>query len=214
MRSLWHAATPGLRAPLRIVCLPGAYQTPQNFIDAGFVDAARHLHADLEFVDLELLELTDRSARERLHAEVLAPARAAGCRRLWLAGVSLGGWVALDLARHYPGDCSALMLIAPYLGNRALIRELGAAADGGGRDGASTVTAADDEEREIWRWLDSRDGESPPLHLGYGSRDRFRAAHELLARRLPPQRVAMLPGGHDWPTFTALWRHMLASGIA
>ncbi len=49
----------------------------------------------------------------------------------------------------------------------------------------------------------------PTLHLGFGTEDRFAAAHRLLAALLPVERVAMLGGGHDWPTWEALWECML-----
>ena len=64
MRSIFRAATPGVLAPTRMVWLPGAFHTPEDFLAAGF-DAkvrARGLALDLLFVDVEPQHLGDRSA--------------------------------------------------------------------------------------------------------------------------------------------------------
>ena len=67
----------------------------------------------------------------------------------------------------------------------------------------------EDIDRRIWHWLQRQGPGTTPLHLGYGREDRFAPAHALMARSLPPERVTVLPGGHDWPVWTALWQHHL-----
>jgi len=54
----------------------------------------------------------------------------------------------------------------------------------------------------------------PEIFLGYGKRDRYARASELLARRLPGACVTTVEGGHDWPTWSELWRIMLAQAFA
>jgi len=49
----------------------------------------------------------------------------------------------------------------------------------------------------------------PKVYLGYGTDDRFAAASQLLAERLPAAQVVTLPGGHDWATWICLWQHLL-----
>jgi hypothetical protein len=49
----------------------------------------------------------------------------------------------------------------------------------------------------------------PPIYLGYGMRDRFSSASQLISQRLPQERVLTEPGGHDWSTWLALWHRML-----
>ena len=76
-------------APVRMIWLPGAFQVPQDFLDAGFDVAVRkrHLAVDLQFVQVELEHVGDRRVIENVAREVVAPARAAGCRTIWLAGM-------------------------------------------------------------------------------------------------------------------------------
>jgi hypothetical protein len=211
MRSVSRPAIPGAIAPLRIVCLPGAYDGVEAFLSAGF-DAsvrARGLNADLVFVEPQLAHLTDRGFRERLRSEFLMPARADGCRTLWLAGISLGGFIALDYASCHPQDLDGVCLLAPYLGSRIVTREIARAAEAGGRPSDALAEFA--EERRIWRFVQERPAGHPALYLGYGREDRFAAAHELLAHSLPPQAVGVAPGGHDWETFARLWVNFLDS---
>lgn len=211
MRSLFDAAVAGAVAATRIVCLPGAYHAPEDFRAAGFDRCVRRrgLAIDLMFVDIELGHLTDRRALDRLKHEIVQPCRALGCRSLWLAGISLGGFVALDYAASNPGDLDGLCLLAPYLGNRLLTSEIARA------PGLAAWTAGElaqaDEERRIWRFLQTRDARSSPLHLGFGRDDRFAGAHGLLADALPRDAVDVVPGGHDWRTWTTLWENFLDS---
>jgi pimeloyl-ACP methyl ester carboxylesterase len=215
MRSIVCQAKAGIVAPVRMIWLPGAFQRPQDFLDAGF-DAAvrkRHLAVDLQFVQVELEHVGDRRVIENVAREVVAPARAAGCRTIWLAGISLGGFFALDYVATQAGGCEGLYLLAPYLGSRQLIAEI-AAAPGLAAWNAGPL-AESDEERRIWRFIRDRRSEhgpeAMPLHLGYGSDDRFAQGHALMAGALAPDRVDVAAGGHDWPTWHSLWERFLTS---
>jgi pimeloyl-ACP methyl ester carboxylesterase len=203
-------AAQGVVAPTRIVLLPGAFHRPEDFLKAGFETAvrARRLALDLILVDVELEHLGDRSAPAQLERAIVGPARAAGCRSIWLAGISLGGFIALNYAATHPGHWDGLCLLAPYLGNRMLLAEIAAAGLPGWQPG---VLAESDEERRIWRLLQRPPAGSPPVYLGYGRADRFAQAHALLAAALPPEAVDVAAGGHDWPTWSTLWEHFLDS---
>jgi pimeloyl-ACP methyl ester carboxylesterase len=215
VRSIVCEATIGAVAPARMIWLPGAFQGPEDFLRAGF-DAAvrkRNLTLDLQFVAVELEHVGDRSVIERLAREIVTPARAAGCRSLWLAGISLGGFFALDYAATRAEECDGLCLFAPYLGNRRLISEIAAAPSLEAWDAGPL--AESDEERRIWRFI--RDGQrargagARPLFLGFGRDDRFARGHALMARSLAPDWVHVAAGGHDWPTWLALWEQFLTS---
>lgn len=197
-----------------MVWLPGAFHTPEAFLDAGFEAAARHrdIALDLEFVHLEIEHVADRRSIARLAREIIAPARAGGCRTIWLGGVSLGGFFALDYAATRAGEWDGLCLLAPYLGNRLLVTEISSA-----RDLAAWQPgplAESDEERRIWRFVQARGWATRPLFLGYGRDDRFALAHGLLARTLSPDAVQVVPGGHDWQTWLTLWERFLESRFA
>jgi pimeloyl-ACP methyl ester carboxylesterase len=165
--------------------------------------------------------LGDTAALLRLRDELVLPARNMGVS-LWLAGISLGGMIALDYAATYPNDLDGLFLLSPYLGNRMLIAEIAAAPELGSWQPGPLADS--DAERRIWRYLQpradhawpqsqsqSRPQSRPRLHLGFGRDDRFSAAHRLLAQSMPADSVATVDGGHDWPTWTRLWEIFLDS---
>jgi len=214
MRCLSRTARPGVSAPNCVVCLPGAYQVPEDFLAAGFDAGVREraLPIDLLFVDVEMQHVGDRRFRERLKREIVVPARASGCRFLWFAGISLGGFVALDYAASHPGDLDGLCLLAPYLGSRIITAEIAQAS--GVAAWSPGELARDDEERRIWRFLQDQGRDPRSLYLGYGREDRFAAAQGLLAQSLPSDAVDVVPGGHDWRTWTALWGNFLDSRFA
>jgi pimeloyl-ACP methyl ester carboxylesterase len=209
MRSILKAAASGSVAPTQMVWLPGAYHSAQDFLDAGFAEAVlkRQIPLDLRFVDLEMQHVDDREPLERLRNEIVLPTLESGVS-VWLAGISLGGFAALDYASSYPDEAAGLCLLAPYLGNRMLLTEIAAASGLAGWDPGELAQA--DAERRIWRYLKVRI-DSRPLYLGYGQDDRFSAAHGLLARSLPANAVDVIGGGHDWSTWIKLWENCLDS---
>jgi pimeloyl-ACP methyl ester carboxylesterase len=212
MHSIFCAAEPGRVAPTRMIWLPGAYHGAGDFLTARFPEAvsARHLPLDLAFVDLELQHLGDRSVLENLRTQLVLPTRKMGVS-IWLAGISIGGQFALEYAAAHPDDFDGLCLLAPYLGNRMLIAEIAAA------PGLAAWECGDlaqgDEERRIWRYFKTRT-DSKPLYLGFGQDDRFSTAHRLLAGELPAASVDIVPGGHEWRTWTTLWENFLDSRFA
>lgn len=208
MRSIAVPALSTAVAPMRMAWLPGAYHAAQDFLEAGFPKAVstRRVALDLIFVDLEIQHVGDRSALQRLRSDIVLPARAAGIS-IWLGGISLGGLFALNYAASYPNELDGLCLLAPYLGNRILTTEIAQAP--GLAAWQPGELAETDEERRIWRYIKTRRGDSPPLHLGFGQGDRFAAAHTLLAATLPAGSVDVIAGGHDWFTWSRLWENFL-----
>jgi pimeloyl-ACP methyl ester carboxylesterase len=208
MRSIFCASGAG-KAPTQMIWLPGAYHSAQDFVNEGFVRAAaqRQIPLDLRFVDLEMQHLDDRDAFQRLRSEVVQPARDSGAA-VWLAGISLGGLVALDYASTHVGELDGLCLLAPYLGNRMMINEIAAASGLGGWEPGEL--AESDTERRIWRYIKTR-ADLAQLFLGYGKSDRFSAAHDMLAAALPADWVEVVAGGHQWSTWLRLWEIFLDS---
>jgi pimeloyl-ACP methyl ester carboxylesterase len=212
MRSILHAVDSNAAAPVRMIWLPGAYQGARDFLNAGFAEAVltRHISLDLVFVDLELEYLGDRAVLKRLRSEQVLPPLEQGVA-LWLAGISLGGLIALDYAATYPDECAGLCLLAPYLGNRTLTAEIAAAP--GLKHWEPGELAQGDDERRIWRYIKTRRA-TPPLYLGFGQDDRFAPAHALLAAVLPSDAVNIVAGGHDWRTWSTLWENFLGRQFA
>ena len=214
MYSVTTAAKPGSYASERVVLLPGAFDAPEQFLAAGFDAAVREraLPLDLQFVALELAHATDRSIIDRLHRTVILPARRAGCRRLWLGGISLGGFLALASATRWAADLDGLCLLAPYLGSHLVTREIMAAGSlarwAAAPPVASAANAVTDEDHDIWRFI-AAGCAGLPVWLGLGGQDRFADRHRLLAAALPPAAVHTVSGGHDWPTWRQLWDNFL-----
>jgi hypothetical protein len=196
MREIFAATPHPGPSRLRLALLPGAYQSPEDFVSAGFVDAlaSRGLPVDLSFLDIELDVLTDRTALTRLRDEVVLPARAHGYAQIWLGGISLGGYVALDYASSAAAFAHAEI-------DRA----------GGLRSWQPGALAESDEERRIWRFIKHHGSASPAIYLGCGREDRFAEAQALLGSELPARNVDVVPGGHEWPTWRRLWENFLDS---
>jgi pimeloyl-ACP methyl ester carboxylesterase len=209
MHTILEPVEAGAVAPTRVLLLPAAYTTPEDLVGEGFVKAAREraLPLDLVFVELKLQQLTDRTILRRLRHEVVLPARALGCRSLWLGGISLGGFVALAYAERYPREIDGLCLLAPYLGNHIVTGEIQRA--NGVAEWTPGELADDDDERRIWRFIKERGAWPAPIHLGFGRDDRFAESQRLMATALTPESVDTVPGGHEWPTWRHLWENFL-----
>jgi pimeloyl-ACP methyl ester carboxylesterase len=193
--------------------LPGAYNTPEDFVQAGFgaAVARRGLGLDLEFIDLELRYLGDDGALRELRSEVVLPLREAGIA-VWLGGISLGGLLALHFASSHQVELAGLCLLAPYLGNRMLVEEIGQAQSLDRWQPGELLES--DPERQIWRYIKDRRKDAAPLYLGFGREDRFASALQLLAANLAPGSVDVIEGGHDWRTWAMLWESFLDSHFA
>lgn len=214
MRILEHFATPGQRVDTLAILLPGALQRPEDMVQAGFVDAVRQrgLAMDLTLVDLGIQfigETTDGAILQRLHEEVMQPAQARGYRQLWLGGISIGGFMALAYANHFPGMTNGLCLIAPYPGNRILTGEIKAA--GGIDQWRGEPAQAEDGERRVWQWLKMQQASptAAAIYMGYGREDRFAAGQQMMAQALAGHHVDTVEGTHDWPAWQHLWGNFL-----
>jgi pimeloyl-ACP methyl ester carboxylesterase len=209
MRAILEPADTTNLSPTRILLLPAAYTAPEDFQREGFATAARAraLPLDLVFVELKLQHLADRTILRRLRHEVVLPARAMGCQSVWLGGISLGGFVALAYAERYPLEIDGLCLFAPYLGNHIITSEIERAR--GVHEWTPGELADEDDERRIWRFIKEHRDRPSPLHLGFGSDDRFAGSHRLMAAALAPESVDIVPGGHEWPAWRRLWENFL-----
>ena len=186
-------------APTLLVMLPGADMHAEEFQANGFLDGEGPV--DRIAVETGMECYLDEVSVALLHDQVIAPAHVRGTVNIWLVGISLGGMGALLYAQTHPDRIAGTILLAPFIGSRGLIAEVERA--GGLRhwQPANLSTA----ERRLLAWLGAGQG-LPDMHLGYGTDDRFAAAHRLLADLLPAERVVTAPGGHDWPTWCRLWQ--------
>jgi len=213
LRSIEYAAS-SRPAQCLFVLLPGMGDRAESFEQRGFVDELRghSMSIDVRAADATFGYYMKGTFLERLAADVIAPAKARGYREIWLAGPSMGGFGSLFYARAHTADITGVLAIAPFLGDRDLIEEITGA---GGLKNWRAPARVDDMnpdnyQREIWRWLQAatQGREAAPLiFVGYGTADKLRAADSLLTAELPPARVLLTTGEHEWPA----WRRVLAS---
>lgn len=194
-----------------LVLLPGAEMALEDFQHYGFIAAVRThgIAADILAADVNYTHVMARTVASTLHAEVIQPARAAGYRHIWLAGISLGGLNALLYAAAHAAELAGIHLIAPYPGTGDIVAEIRAA--GGPQTWFDTPESQHGDERVAWRWLveQSHSATALPLSFGCGSEDRFVRNQRLLASLLPAANIHFLPGAHDWPAWQGLWAHWL-----
>jgi len=198
-----------------VVLLPGIGDGKEDFRRQGF-SRAFHDHGspcELIALDSHFGYYANGSIVERLHEDVIAPARARGVERIWLAGISLGGLGAAIYARDRPGEVDGLVLLSPFLGDDEILDEIEKA--GGPRAWHPAGVPGERDLRGLWVWLQGYDTpgiERPPLLLGFGDSDRLRRGHRMLASLLPPERVLHTRGGHTWHAWRRLWSQVLATG--
>lgn len=217
---------------LLFVFLHGNGDRNSVFDKEGFVRTARArgLSVDMISVDAHVGYYMNGTILTRLKEDVIEPARANGYDHIWLIGNSLGGFGSISYAREYPNEISGIVLLGPYLGERALIEEIRHA---GGllrwEPGDVVLKTKEDSEKRIWIWLKElgqqgqfkavdkdcpkKQGCIPKIYLGYGTNDRLTYAQDLLASLLPPEQVIAIDGGHDWSTWKKLWDRFLDQKI-
>jgi pimeloyl-ACP methyl ester carboxylesterase len=196
------------KAERLVVVLPGRADDLAALRDSGMVESIQDAwpDADVVLAELAIRYYMDGQAPQQLHREVIAPAQARGYREIWLAGASLGGMGTLLYDRAYPGGVDGLVLLAPYLGDRPILREI---MDAGGvadwDPGPPRQIDADNWQRELWRHIHGWSREphkARNVWLAYGDRDRLRRAMPLLAPVLRDDQVLVRPGGHDWTVWS------------
>ena len=211
MRSVDYAAV-SQPAKCLFVLLPGAGDRAETFEQRGFVQALRRdsLSIDVRASDATLGYYMRGTVLDRLAADVIEPEKTRGYQETWLVGPSMGGFGSLFYGRAHTANITGVLAIAPFLGDRALIKEI---SDAGGLEkwqapARVDVMDRDNYQREMWRWFQAttRGQESAPLlFLGYGTADSLGTAAQLLTAKLPPSRVFLTEGGHEWPA----WRRVL-----
>lgn len=195
-----------------LVLLTPAQAVPHDYLTQGFVAElrGRRIDTDLWLPALDASHVMAGTVVTALDTHVLAPARAAGYREIWLGGISLGAFCALLYAAEREAELAGLCLIAPYPGTGDVLAEIRAA--GGARAWAASPAAAGGHERSFWRWLARGPASGLSLWFGCGTEDRFFRNQRLLAESFPAGAVHLQAGGHDWPSWLSLWRYWLDHG--
>ncbi len=193
-----------------LIMLPGRGDRATTFVREGFQQAGNQLGFDTIAVDAHFGYYRDRSLVPRLHEDIVLPARADGYKRVWLLGISMGGYGALLYASQHPDLVDGVILLAPFLGSQAAIDEI--RASGSLNNWSKNSSGLRDHEIEIWAWLQkaTQQPESTPIFLGYGLSDPMAEAYDFLTDALDPSSVYTLEGGHKWTTWGPLWTKIAA----
>lgn len=217
---LRHQTLAASGADCVIVLLPGLGDSPELFRTHSFADALEQGEGrcDLEVVDSHFGYYRDAVIVERLSArlESLAPRYP----RVWLVGVSLGGYGAALVAQARPDLVDGVVLISPFLGVPKAVRPLVSRIEReGGLEAFDGPVQAPTQAKKhfvmvepLWKWLAERardEGPGPRVVLAFGAEDGFAWMHRVVGAALDPIDVIEQPGGHDWRTFRGLW-----SGVA
>lgn len=200
-----------------LVFLPGRGTRARDFERLGFYEALpADGDADTVAVDLTLLYYLQRSMVDRLHDDVVRPARAAGYRRIVIVGVSMGSLGAMLYDDVHPGELDGVVMLGPFLGRREVVGEI--ERDGGLRDWRLGAPRTErDYQRQLWLHLQdllaSERPRRPALTIGYGTADRYGDGQRLLAANLPRDRVFTVAGGsHNWEVWRKLWGEIVRAG--
>jgi pimeloyl-ACP methyl ester carboxylesterase len=204
------------KAQRLVVVLPGRADDLDALRKSGIAQAvgAAWPDADVMLTGLALGYYIEGVAEQRLHDEVIVPARRRGYSQVWLVGASLGGLGSVMYDRAYPGEVTGMVLLAPYLGESSVWSPIAAAG------GVAVWTppprpAAVDEtnfQQELWRQLHAWSREPAATRnvwLAYGKSDPLHDAMPLVAPLLPPGHVLVRDGGHDWRVWTPMTREVL-----
>ncbi|HEX4300678.1 MAG TPA: alpha/beta hydrolase-fold protein [Gammaproteobacteria bacterium] len=207
-QKLIPAPRPGA-SPVLVVVLPGRGDDLDDLAKTGMAETIQKAwpEADVLLAGATLPYYAEGHVQQRLHDEVILPARTRGYRQIWLTGASMGGMGTLLYERAYPRDVTGIVLYAPYMGDPATLAQITAAGgpahwDPGPKPAALT---ADNYQLEMWRvvksWQDPT--EAQRVWLVCGDTDRLLEAAKLMAPLLPPEHFIEVKGGHDWPMWDA-----------
>jgi alpha-beta hydrolase superfamily lysophospholipase len=204
-----------------VVFVPGMGDGPNRYEQKGFVEIVRRTNPRFDVVaaDAHFGYYRDFRVLERLHLDVIQPI-AGRYDQIWIVGISIGGLVATSYAMEYDELTTGVIVLAPYLGGRAIAEEIRDA--GGLATWAPPDIAAEPNFRmrhyyRLWRWLKKRTVSAsglPRLLIGAGEQDPQRRPSELVAPFLSPMDYQTAPGGHEWTAWTPLFENLLKRGIA
>lgn len=189
-----------------VIMLPGRGDRADTFIREGFEAAGERWGFDTIATDAHFGYYMNRSLLPRLHEDIVLPAHEAGYDKVWLLGISMGGFGSLLYVSEHPELVDGVILLAPFLGDNSSLEEI--AASGGLMSWDAESSQLEDYEIRIWQWI--RDTESP-LILGFGEADSMADGYrKVLTDVLDPSSVYTLEGGHKWTTWGPLWEQIAA----
>lgn len=197
-------ASSGSRERL-VVVMPGRGDDLAMLEKSGIATSIQQAmpDADVLLVEATISYYMDGKLVQRMHDQVIKPARERGYKEIWLTGASMGGMGTLMYEHDHPGELAGLVLMAPYMGPGSLQKEIRAAGGLANWDPGPKPSALsrDNVAREQWRvvksWL-SDPQRQRNVWLICGSQDSLRFAADIVASALPADHSLRPDGGHRW----------------
>jgi len=191
-----------------VIVLPGRHDEGRGENERGLAQAIHEVwpRADVLLASATFAYYRDGRLVERLHQDIVAPARRNGYRRIWLAGASMGGMGAMLYERAYPGTLAGVVLFAPFLGDKALLEEIRRSGGVQGWEPGPLPAQVDSTnyQRQIWKFIREQPALAGRVWLACGTDDFLLSGARLLATKLPDGRYVEMPGGHDWRTWSRI----------
>lgn len=205
---------PGTGTPDRktlVIVLPGRADNVEVMREFGVAEA---IHAGWPEVDVQLTSATlayytDGGLPQRMREQFIDPARERGYERLILMGASMGGMGTLVTDEGNPGVFDHLVLMAPYLGRKRVMREV---SEAGGitqwepGPKPAEIDRSNFDRELLWRQIESftDDPDSRArVWLAYGREDRLAKTVPVISPALEPDQILPHEGGHKWVVWNA-----------
>lgn len=206
-----------------VVFVPGFLDGPDTFMDQGLPSDVITRGAPCDSVAIDLhyryyweTPSSGMGVANIVFEDILEPAVTRGYEEIWLVGISMGGLGALLTAERHPELVTGVILLAPFVGDESVVREIEAAGGPEAWRPPSGIDHAawtqDNYTAHLWSWLRgyATDADSmPPLYIGWGDDDHLATADRLLASMQPADHVMTRPGAHNWATWRPLFQAFL-----
>jgi hypothetical protein len=195
-----------------LIMLPPAEARIEDFYTHGFVEAVRQriIPTDIILAEVTYDHVMTKTVVSSLFTHVVRPALAGVHRRIWISGISLGAFNALQFISSSETRLAGVHLMSPYPGTADVLEEIIKA--GGPMEWCRSSPTNLADERAWWYWLccSAESGQwKTPVHFSSGSEDRFIHGQRMLSDLLPADQVCYLPGKHNWQTWKLLWNDWL-----
>ena len=198
-----------------LILIPGIADTEKTFSEKGFIQRIKNNKSTVDVIaaHIHLGYLMNDSFVTRIEQDIILPARKEGYKNIWIAGISLGGFVALNYVQARPTDIKGVLLLAPFLGEDSEIKIIRQA--GGIHRWQPNNIETLSRTLKLWFWYQQRAKENKlqNIYLGYGNSDHLRSGIEQFARLIPQENIKVVSGGHNWECWSQLWQEFLDRNI-
>lgn len=187
-----------------VLLLPGFGDSPKHFIKHETVEQIMECRPDVNIigVDSHFGYYKTDTIIERLHDDIIGPAKAAGIKQIWLMGISMGGIGSLIYRQAHPDDLTAIILMAPYVGSWGDLTLYQNQPEQARKSVSPKIIS-------LWDGLMATATDDPAITLASGADDSSSKQHNWLAGLIGSNHVITAPGGHQWEVWKSLWPQAL-----